>query len=381
LTQPTKTGFKWRYLLSDVSFDHQEEEAVVAVIRSGWLSMGPRTAEFEEKLRAYLGTPHALATSNCTASLHLAMIAMGLGPGQEVIVPSLSFVATSNAALYVGATPVFADIESLERPLISVREVEARITQRTKAIVVMHYGGFPCDMKEILALAARRGVPVIEDAAHAIGSRYQGRACGTLGAIGCYSFFGNKNLPAGEGGAIVTSDQKLFDAMRLCRSQGMTALSWDRVKGHSFGYDVVELGYNFRMPELSAAVALVQLAKLDEHNSKRSAMAQAYLKQLPPELIIPFANEADPGARHLMPVLLPKGTDRDAFMTQLRERGIQSSIHYAPIHQFSHYRRMAQRTLPLTEEYAQRVVTLPLHPKLTEDSVAEICAQVRSALS
>ena len=276
-----ETGSPWRYVLSDVSFDRQEEEAVLAVIRSDWLSMGPRTAQFEQKLCTYLGAQHALATSNCTTALHLAMLALGLGPGDEVIVPSLSFVATANAALYVGATPIFAEIDSVERPLISARDIAARITPRTKAIVVMHYGGFPCDMNEILSAATRSGIPVIEDAAHAIGSNYHGRACGTVGAIGCYSFFANKNLPAGEGGAIVTNDQKLFDSMRLCRSQGMTSLSWDRLKGHSFGYDVVELGYNFRMPELTAAVALTQLSKLDDHNRKRRALARAYLGELP----------------------------------------------------------------------------------------------------
>jgi dTDP-4-amino-4,6-dideoxygalactose transaminase len=375
-----ETGSPWRYRLSEVSFDHREEEAVVAVIRSGWLSMGPRTAEFEEKLGAYVGARHALATSNCTTALHLAMLALGLGPGHEVIVPSLSFIATANAVLYAGATPVFADIDTLERPLMAVREIDARITSRTRAIVVMHYGGFPCDMNEILALAARRGIPVIEDAAHAIGSKYQGRACGTLGAIGCYSFFGNKNLPTGEGGAIVTNDQKLFEAMRLRRSHGMTTLSWDRAKGHSSGYDVVDLGYNFRIPELSAAVGLVQLAKLDEHNRKRRAAVGAYMERLPPQLVVPFAKEPEPGARHLMTVLLPKGADRHTFMTRLREQGVQSSIHYAPIHQFSHYRRIAQQTLPLTEEYSQRVVTLPLHPMLTADGVGEICAVVRAAL-
>jgi len=364
-------------MLSDVSFDAAEEDAVLSVIRSGWLSMGPRTAEFEGKLAAYTGAGHALATSNCTTALHLAMLAAGVGPGDEVIVPSLSFVATANAVLYVGATPVFAEIESLDRPLISPREVEARITPRTKAIVVMHYGGFACQMDAILGL----GPPVIEDAAHAIGSNYRGRACGTLGILGCYSFFANKNLAAGEGGAIVTNDDRLFDDLRLRRSHGMTTLSWDRFKGHAFTYDVVDLGFNFRMPELTAAVAIAQLAKLEANNRKREIAARAYLEMLPRELEIPFGREPEPGARHLMPVLLPAAVDRSAFMARLREQRVQSSIHYAPIHQFSHYRKLAADvSLPVTEEYARRVVTLPLHPKRSTEDVAQICAAVRTAL-
>jgi dTDP-4-amino-4,6-dideoxygalactose transaminase len=374
------TQSQWRYMLSDVSFDAAEEQAVLAVIRSGWLSMGPRTSEFEQQLKAYTGARYALATSNCTTALHLAMLALGIGPGDEVIVPSLSFVATANAVLYVEGKPVFAEIESLQRPLISARDVESRITARTKALVVMHYGGHPCDMDAILEVARRHRLPVVEDAAHAIGSKHRERACGAIGAIGCYSFFANKNLAAGEGGAVVTDDEKMFEQMKLRRSHGMTTLSWDRFKGHAFTYDVVDMGFNFRMPELTAAVAAVQLAKLDANNRRRAEAVRAYRELLPKRLQLPFAAEPAPGAHHLMPVLLPEGVDRLAFMTRLREQGIQSSIHYGPIHQFSHYRKLGEVSLPITEEYARRVVTLPLHARLTADDVSQIAAGVGSAL-
>ena len=297
----------------------------------------------------------------------------------------MTFVATTNAILYAGGIPVFADIESLERPLVSVREVERLLTPKTKAIVVMHYGGYPY-MDEILVLAKQRGIPVVEDAAHAIGSRYKGKPCGTIGAAGAFSFFANKNLPAGEGGAVVTSDAKLFEEMRNRRSHGMTTLSWDRFKGHSFSDHVVALGYNYRMPELTSAVATVQLAKLDAHNVERGKAVAAYFEALrgTPGLVVPFVAEAEPGARHLMPVILPAGVDCVGFMDRLKAEGIQSSIHYPPVHQFSHYRAIQGAhpvSLPVTEEYARRVVTLPLHPKLKASDVAIIARVVRQALT
>ncbi len=374
-----------RYMLSDVDFDEAEERAVLDVIRSKWLSQGPRTAEFEKRFAAFTGAKFALATSNCTTSLHLAMLAAGVGPGDEVIVPSLSFVATANCVLYVGATPVFAEIESLERPLISPDSVARVMSPKTKAIVPMHYAGYPCDIAGMRAIAPRRPLRIIEDAAHSVGSRVDGRMLGTIGQIGCYSFFANKNLPAGEGGMVTTDDPGLFEDMKLRRSHGMTSLSWDRMKGHAFSYDVVGVGYNFRMPELTAAVGIVQLEKLERHNRERDRVFGEYVKRLigHPKLTIPFAQEAAPGARHLMPVVLGESVDRKAFMQALREAGIQTSIHYPPIHRFSHYARLAGGTpkpMPLTEAYAARVVTLPFHPALSDSDVATICGEIARAL-
>jgi dTDP-4-amino-4,6-dideoxygalactose transaminase len=372
-------------LLSDVDFDETEERAVLEVIRSKWLSQGARTAEFEQRFAEYSGARFALAVANCTAALHLAMLAAGIGPGDEVIVPSLSFVATANAVLYVGATPVFAEIDSLERPLLTPSTVRAVMTDKTRAVVPMHYGGYPCDVAGLRALGGAAGLRVIEDAAHAVGSRVNGRMCGTLGDIGCFSFFANKNLPAGEGGMLTTDDADLFEAMKLRRSHGMTSLSWDRLKGHSFGYDVVGVGYNFRMPELTAAVGIAQLGKLERHNRERDRVFSDYVAALAGQrkLTLPFAAEPAPGARHLFPIVLAEGVDRRAFMQSLRDAGIQTSIHYPPIHRFSHYVKLAggtPKSLPLTEQYSERVVTLPFHPGLTGSDVALICEQVARAL-
>jgi dTDP-4-amino-4,6-dideoxygalactose transaminase len=372
-------------MLSDLCFDHSEEEAVLETVRSKWWSMGPRTAEFERRFSAYVGSRFAVATSNCTTALHLAVLAAGIQPGDEVIVPSLSFVATANAVLYAGAQPVFADIGALERPLLSAADVERRLTPKTRAIMVMHYAGYPCDMQALIELADGHGLRLIEDAAHAVGSQYAGRSCGTLGHLGCFSFFANKNLPAGEGGMLTTDDPALFEDAKKRRSHGMTSASWDRFQGHSFSYDVVELGFNYRMPELTAALAMAQLEKLDKHNAQRDLLFDEYVRQLNghPQLTFPFADQPSPGARHLMPVLLNPQVDRAKFMQRLRERGIQTSIHYPPIHSFSYYQKLyshAPPSVPLTESYARRVVTLPFHPGLAVSDIAVISGETLSAL-
>ena len=241
---------QWRIPLSDINFGPEEEQAVLEVIRSRWLTMGAVTQGFEQELAEYAGVKHAIAVTNATAALHLACVAAGLGPGDEAILPSLTFVATANAVRYTGARPVFADVEGVDSLNISPAAIEARITPRTRAILVVHYGGYACDMPAILEIARRHDLAVIEDAAHAIGSRLDGRMLGTWGAIGCYSFFSNKNMTTGEGGMLVTDDDGLAEKLRVLRSHGMTSLTWDRHKGHAWSYDVVDLGYNYRIDEV-----------------------------------------------------------------------------------------------------------------------------------
>jgi dTDP-4-amino-4,6-dideoxygalactose transaminase len=378
----------WKYLLSDLDFDESEERAVLDVLDSKWLSMGPKTREFEEKFGRYADVPYALATTNCTSALHMALISLGIGKGDEVILPSLTFVATSNAILYTGARPVFADITSLECPLMDPGDVERKITKRTKAVMVMHYAGYPCEMKAIKSLAGKSGLYIIEDAAHAVGSYYGGKMCGTMGDVGCFSFFANKNLPAGEGGMLVTRNKRIYDLALKLRSHGMTSPTWDRVRGHSYSYDVVELGYNYRTTEINSAIGTAQLRKLDGNNRRRDELFLEYLRGLSGSgnLIIPFSGLAAGGryARHLFPVVLDEHTDRGKFMTALRRRGIQTSIHYPPVHMFSYYRSILRtreaRNLANTEAYGKRVVTLPMHPLLTSRGVGEICDCVREFL-
>ncbi len=358
---------KWRYPLSDIDLGKEEEQAVLRVLRSGWLSSGPVTERFEKAFSEYLGGGYAIAVANGTAALHLALASLGIREGDEVILPSLTFVATANAVLYVGAKPVFADVIGLEDLTISPQEIEAKITPRTKAILVMHYGGYPCDMSSILDTAKRRGLYVVEDAAHAPGTEYQGKKCGVLGDIGCFSFFSNKNLVTGEGGMVVTRNKEWAERVREMRSHGMHALSWDKFHGHLSSYDIERLGYNYRTTEIHSALGLAQLKKLDRHNRKRKRLVEAYREELQEvdEICIPFAELKGHPSFHLFSILLPPSLNRMKVMEGLRDFRIQTSVHYPPVHLFSLYRNQfgyKKGDLPRTEEVSGRELTLPLHP-------------------
>jgi dTDP-4-amino-4,6-dideoxygalactose transaminase len=377
----------WRVPLMEVSLGAAEIAAVTAVLQSGWLSMGPETQRFEAEFARFLGVPHALAVANGTVALHLACGALGLGPGDEVLCPALTFVATANAILYTGARPVFVDICSPEHLNMSALDAAQKLTPRTRAIMPVHYGGYPCDLDGLLALARKHDLAVIEDAAHAPGAWHQSaagpRQVGTLGDLGCFSFFANKNMTTGEGGMVVTRNSDLADKVRLARSHGMSSLTWDRHQGHSRTYDVATLGYNYRIDEIRAALGRVQLAKLPEANLRRRELTRSYREKLSniPGLILPFGGLLEGSACHLFPVILPQGTDRAAFMAALAQQGIQTSIHYPPIHHFSHYRRLwppgFDHRLPQTEAVAPRLVTLPLFPTMTGEQAETVAAAVK----
>lgn len=372
----------WRIPLSDIDFGPEEEQAVLDVVRSRWLTMGTVTQAFETAFARYTGAKYALAVTNATAALHLACRAVGLEAGDEVILPSLTFVASANSIRYTGALPVFADIVSENDLNVSPAAIEALITPNTKAIMVVHYGGYACDMKSILDLAAKYNLKVIEDAAHAAGSWLDNRHLGTWGDIGCFSFFSNKNMTTGEGGMVVTNDDALYEQLRLLRSHGMTSLTWDRHKGHAWSYDVVDLGYNYRIDEVRAAIGNVQLTKLEGNNERRRQLVELYRQRLHKleEIRVPFFGHPGITAAHIMPVLLPHGADRLLFMEQMKSKAIQTSIHYPPIHQFTAYQSLGQSTLSITEDVASREVTLPLHPGMTEEHVSAVCDTISDAL-
>jgi dTDP-4-amino-4,6-dideoxygalactose transaminase len=291
----------------------------------------------------------------------------------------------ANAVRYTGANPVFADITDLENLNISPSSIEKRISPRTRAIVVVHYGGYACDMPRILEIAQKHRLAVIEDAAHAAGSSLEGKALGTWGEVGCFSFFSNKNLTTGEGGMLVTNRDDLAEKLRLFRSHGMTSMTWDRHKGHAWSYDVVALGYNYRIDEIRSALGRVQLAKLEKNNNLRRHFVDLYgqlLGEQVPEIMIPFRYHPGISSAHIMPVLLPEGVDRKSCMEQLKSKGIQTSIHYPPVHTFSAFRDQSfSFDLPLTETVARREVTLPLYPTMTDENVRDVVSAVKEALS
>jgi dTDP-4-amino-4,6-dideoxygalactose transaminase len=375
----------WKVPLADLDYDEKESQAVLGVLQSRWLTMGAVTQEFEQAFAGFTKARHALGVSNATVALHLACLALGIGAGDEVIAPSLSFVATTNAVLYCGADVRFADICSPQELTISPASIEAQITPKSKAILVMHYAGFACRMAEIEAIAQKHGLAIIEDAAHAAGAWLEGKHLGTWGAAGCFSFFSNKNLSTGEGGMLVTDRDDLEEKVRLMRSHGMTSLTWDRHQGHAYSYDVVELGYNYRIDEIHAALGLAQLEKLRANNARRREITQRYWQAFEGLGVdLPFRmdkREAEP-AYHIFPMLLPEDRDRRSFIESMRAAGIQTSIHYPPIHQFSYYReRYPGVHLPITEVVARREVTLPLYPTMSDEQVELVITSVKAALA
>lgn len=375
----------WKIPLSDIDIDDEEIEAVTKVLRSKWLSLGPVTQRFEEEFANYLGVKYAFGVSNGTVALHIAHKVLGIKEGDEVIVPSLTFVAVANSVLYCGAKPVFADIKGLDNLNISPDDILEKITDKTKAITVVHYGGYPCDMNVIMKIAEDYNLKVVEDAAHAPGAEYKRKKCGTIGDIGCFSFFANKNLVTGEGGMVVTNDDALAEKIRIIRSHGMTTLTWDRHKGHAHSYDVVDMGFNYRINEMASAIGLVQLKKMNKNNEKRRKIVEEYRKRLEDisGISVPFKDHKEKSSYHIFPILLSEIIKREEFMDRLKERGIQTSIHYPPIHLFSYYRKkfgFEEGILPKTEFVGKHEITLPLHPMMNEKEVEYIVESIKGAL-
>jgi dTDP-4-amino-4,6-dideoxygalactose transaminase len=370
----------WRVPLADVVIDNGDIEAIVDTYRSGWLSMGPRIEAFEEAFAQYAGVRHALAVSSGTAALHLICMAEGIGPGDEVIVPSMTFVATANAVRYTGATPVFADVAGILEPWLSVDSIARVIGPRTRGIMYVPYGGHAGDLSMVAALAQRRGIALLQDAAHAVGTRVDGQQAATIGRASAFSFFSNKNLAIGEGGMVTTDDDELAKRVRLLRSHGMTTLTWDRHRGHATGYDVVELGFNYRMDEPRAALGLRRLARLDEDNARRALLDARYRDALGDAVGCAMApREGVQPAHHLFTIVLDQGGRRDGLRAALANAGVQTSVHYPPVHGFSIHDDDEQ-DLPLTEAYGERTVTLPLFAHMTLDQHDLVLRSVLAAL-
>lgn len=378
-----------RIPLSDLDYGPEEEAAVLRVLRSKWLSMGPEVEALERELSDFLGVDHALVVSSGTAALHLAQLAVGIGPGDEVIHPALTFVSAANTTVAVGATPVFVDIVGIEEPTIDPAAIEAAITERTRAVVVMHYGGYPCRMAEIVELCQRHGLALIEDACHAIGARYRddlgrsphGAWAATVGDVGCFSFFSNKNMATGEGGAVVTNRAEVATRLRLLRSHGMTTLTWDRHRGHASAYDVVAHGWNYRLDELHAALGRCQLQKLLGNNLRRQALVEAY-RDATADLegwVMPFADHPGESAYHLSVLVAPDGTTRHRVVMALKSAGIQTSMHYPCITHLTAFRAFDARGLDRSHDFASRAITLPLFPTMTRDQLTTICREVHAA--
>jgi dTDP-4-amino-4,6-dideoxygalactose transaminase len=375
----------WRVPLTDIAMPERDVEAVLDCLRSGWLTMGPRTKAFEHALARYVGTPRAATVSSGTAALHLACLAGGIGDGDEVIVPAFNFVASANAPRYVGAEPVLCDVHGTRDFNIDPEDVARRITPRTRAVVAVHFGGYAADVGALRVLCDEHGLLLIEDCAQAIGARVDGagRQVGTVGELGCFSFFSKKQLCVGEGGMVCTADEELDRRVRLFRSHALTSSTWDRHRGHDPAYDVVDIGFNFRLDEPRAALGLSRLTRLDEDIAARRAVARAYRERLASTagIELAFDEQAVERSSHFVfPVLLSDRQARDRFREKLRAEGIQTTW-YPALQSFTEYRRYAPAGgLARAGEVADRHCALPLSATMDEGMVESVVEAIHAAL-
>lgn len=363
----------------DLNYGREEEEAVLETIRSGWISTGPKCEALEEKWADLHNVEHGVSLSSCTAALHLAMRALDIGPGDEVIVPSLTFVATASSVRMVGATPVFADVESVDRWTIDPEDVASKITDQTKAIVAMHYGGHGADMPTLCDLADAHGLSVVEDACHAPMGKLGSRMLGSFGDISCYSFYTNKNISTAEGGMLLTDHEDAAERVRILRSHGMTTTAYEREDGSEL-YDVKEFGYNYRMDDIRASIGLAQFEKLPGDIKKRNRLADRYRENLSgvESVHVPFSDYQGRSSHYVFGVLTDH-PDRAELREKMGEKGVGTSVHYPPVHQFECYKPF-RTSLPMTEKVARREVSLPLFHDMTLDQVDHVCKALTERL-
>ncbi|HEV3069927.1 MAG TPA: DegT/DnrJ/EryC1/StrS family aminotransferase [Solirubrobacteraceae bacterium] len=376
----------WRVPLTDIEVSEDDVQAVLECLQEGWLTMGPRTQRFEQELAASIGTSHAVTVSSGTAALHLACQAAGLGPGDEMIVPAFTFVASASAARFVGATPVLCDILGPHDLNIDVQDVARRITPRTRAVMAVHFCGYPADVLALRELCDEHGLILLEDCAEAIGARVEesGRQVGTVGELGAFSFFSKNQLCVGEGGMVSTADDELAKRVRLLRSHALTSGTWDRHRGHDPAYDIVDIGFNFRIDEPRAALGLSRMQRLEQHIAARRAVVRAYRERLAdmPGLQLPWDERAvELGTHFAFPVLLADREKRDRFREELRAQGVQTTW-YPALQTFSEYRAAASAEgLARALEVSERHCMLPLSATMDEQDIEVVVEAVLACVS
>lgn len=366
----------------------EEIEEVADSIRSGWVTTGPKVRRFEESFARYVGAKHAIAVSSCTAALHLALASLGVGPGDEVIVPTLTFCATANVVVHLGATPVVVDVDGDCQ--ISLRAVASALTPRTRAVIPVHFAGQTCELQSLLSLARHRGISVVEDAAHAAGASYQDVKVGTHGDAVAFSFYATKNMTTGEGGMITTGNDELAARIRLLALHGMSRDAWKRYsQGGSWCYEVLEAGYKSNMTDIQAAMGIHQLRRLDGFIERRRAIASLYDAAFSglPEIVRPRNYSGRPHSYHLYPVQLRSellSIDREQFIEELRRLNIGTSVHFIPLHRHPFYQRQygyRSRDFPCAEHIYRGLLSLPLYPMMSDADVRDVIEAVSVVVS
>jgi dTDP-4-amino-4,6-dideoxygalactose transaminase len=375
------------YPLAKPVLGKEEEKAVITAMRSGWITLGPKTGEFEQLFAKYIGCKYAVAVNSATAALHLALFDLGMKPGDEVIIPAFTFAATANTVIHSKGTPVLADIDPLTF-CIDPEDVRRKITKRTKAIVPVHYAGNPANMNALKKIAKEFGLAIIEDAATAVGTLYRGKKIGVTSDYACFSFHPIKNMTTGDGGMVTTNDKKKAERMTYLRLQGMNKLAWKRfAKGGSWKYDIVAPGFKYNMTDISAAMGIEQLKKLDGFNKRREKIVSLYKKELSDlDLQFQAVDSRDYHSNNLFALLLPKSlaAKRDNIIDELKTYNIGANVYYIPLHFHPYYQEAygwKKGMAPVTEEIFSRLVNLPLYSSLSDADVKSICKSFHKVLS
>ncbi len=355
-------------------------QTVEKAMKGRWLTNGPYLLKFEEKMKKFLDSNFVLGVSSATHALHLAVRALNLCPGDEVIIPTFTFVATANAVSYCGAKPIFADVEKNSFNL-SVNDFQKKITKKTKAVITVHYGGQACDMSEILEISQKKNLHVIEDCAHSLGAKYKNQFCGSIGEIGCFSFYPTKIITTGEGGMITTNKLRLYNKMKLLRSQALSISATDRERKSTWRYDVTDLGYNYRLDELRSALGFSQMKRIGIANKMRIKIAQKYntllkgIEGITIPQIMPERNHVF----HLYTIKLEKNyhLTRDELFKKLANSGIGTSVQYYPLHLMSYYKKLKQKNdLRNAMELKDQVLSLPIFPNMREKQIEYVVSQL-----
>jgi perosamine synthetase len=357
---------------------NSDKSKVLSVLNSRWLTNGPMLEKFEKKINQFIGTKYALGVGSGTQALHLSLRSLDIGPGDEVIVPTLTFAATANAVIYCGATPVFADVQS-DSFNIDPKSISQKINKKTKAIIPVHYGGQACDMDKIISISKKHNLFIVEDCAHALGSTFKKKYCGNIGDIGCYSFYPTKIITTGEGGMLVTNNKKLHDRNRIFRSQGMNIMPNQREKQHKWKYDIVDLGYNYRMDEIGAALGFSQSKRIKTINNQRVRIAKKYNEQIKKikNISIPEIKPNRNHIFHLYTIKVEKNyhLTRDQLFLKLHKLGIGTSVQYYPLHLMSYYKKNLTLNLsnfPVSNDLSDKILSLPIYPEMTEKQIEYI---------
>jgi len=367
------------------SIGEEEIRLVVETLQSGWLTTGPKVKQFEQDFAGRVGARHAVAVNSATAALHLALEAVGISAGQEVLVPTMTFAATAEVVIHLGAKPVLVDCcpDTLN---IDPQDIEKKITPQTKAVIPVHYGGQPCDMDRILTIARANDLRVIEDAAHAIPARYGDRTVGTIGDVTCFSFYANKTITTGEGGMITTDDDRLAERVRIMTLHGISKDGWKRFSAEgSWYYEILAPGYKFNMTDVAASLGICQLRRCDEFWECRQRYAQMYDEGFAdvPEVTVPYVELNVQHAWHLYVIQVKfehLRIDRGDFIKELAEAGIGTSVHYMPLHMHPYYRETfgyQPDDLPVARSVYDRIVSLPIYPRMSDDDVEYVIDNVK----